>query len=145
MKHIFKLTFCTFFITGIFVFGTLFAGIINEFVVDKIGSFIVVPEKIFEMYFSIFKICGIITLASFPPIILNVIVRGFQEESSVQERKKFIPIVAAFFLILVVIPITLFLVEGKYENAGMYTLVWIAAAIIGGAGEKYPIPFEKIQ
>ena len=134
MEKIFKFTFLTFQICGTFLIATLIAATFHHLAVHSM----LIPPTLYDLWMSAFKYAGLLTLFSFPSVIGNILIRGWQDEG-----KQMLVVSIILAIMLIIASTSLMLYTGKTIPALQWLGLWAAGLIVGNGGNKYSIPFEN--
>ena len=136
MKNLFKYAFAVFMVSGILTITLL----INESIVFSAGPIAKTTVATYEKMIIIFKICGLCTLATFPIIVNNVIVRAYQDRYTAKEGQKIVLVGIGYGLIFFIMPAIVFINNEMFHQLGVLVMTHVVAIIIGGKGNKSPLP-----
>lgn len=140
MRHAFKLTLNTFFVSGTVMVSILALAGLNSLCLVTFGTLISVPEVMYQLLLTIFKISGIITIVTFPAVLTSIMVKNYYDRTTVREGQLIVLCSIPVFLLIIVLPIVLVLIKEDYVGAGIWAGISIFGFIIGDAAKKYPFP-----
>ena len=141
MKNLFKFVFSAFKICGMSVFGILLAAGFNEVLLKWFGPAVTVPHALLAGYLVVFKYCGIITILTFPTVLINAIARSWKSVTP-ENWWPTVAVLAFMFIFFFVTPVVILIAKGELMDVLIMSGIMAISALFGGQGNKYPIPFE---
>ncbi len=121
-------------------FSMLMGAGANDALLHFFGPVIMFSLETYNIVLLIFKVCGAVTLASFPGVMINLMVRSYDERQTVKEGQQVILASITFCLLLFVTPAVLMIVQQRYDALGILAGVIILGIITGRYGKKSPMP-----